>query len=375
LFVVCQGISFYHGCNIDLCKVIKAAQKRSKLNRFLTVVLLEYTQNACTMKHIGKWFEISILALKNSNTKALNELRGRGRGDMEKSLPNISLRSKKSLGEDSQESFKGCSQESFKECSQGQEPPQSTSNPWQGDGYDTRLMPHISLPQRQRQAIGKPQPAGLLHYTASTARDDSGPTVGMDAYGWARNSAKQVQATPPIKPIVPASISYTAPMPSITFKQQYMQEQQAGAQRYMPPPAQIVNLSDEPHVGTEQLRDIKQARTRVVIKAIVTSGLFAGVGCVIWTLFSGNSIYLIVMFLILAVMLGSILSTSMSDYYQLGLNKLGTTLQLRALDSPKTSDAMHGIRAPHLRVHDDTSGYLDALKKTFSRAKERRLHM
>jgi hypothetical protein len=290
---------------------------------------------------------------------------------MEKSLPYIPLHGKEYPQEYSQE----CSQECFQEQVQ----PHVTSKPpsWPVDGYDTHLLPHISLPQRPQQAVGGPQ-VGLLRYVASTVQGDPGLTIGIDKYELAHKiaTAKSVQATPPVRPVAPAPISYMAPAPSNTLKQQYMQAQQANARKFLPPLDQLAdNPSGKQSIGSEKLRDIRRARTRVVIKALVTFGMFAGVACVIWTLFSRNSVYLIVMFLILAMMLGSILSTSMSDYYQLGLSKFRTTLRLRAVDSPRMSDAMQGVRAPHLRMQDDTSGYLDALRRTFPKEKERRPHM
>jgi hypothetical protein len=274
---------------------------------------------------------------------------------MEKSLPHVSLHGK--------------------ESQQKQTQPQPASNPPPGQGrYDTHLLPHISLPQRQQQAVGGPR-VGLLRYTTSAAQNDPGLTTGMDKYELARKIAATKQAQGTRSPMPQSGpVSYAAPALSTTFKQQYMQAQQASAQKLasqsMRPTHLVISPSGKQYIGAEKMRDIAHARTLVVIKALVTFGLFAGVACVIWTLFSHNIIYILAMFIVLAVMLGSILSTSMSDYYHLGLNKLKTTLQLRVVDSPKVSNALQGVRAPHLRMKNDTSGYLNALKKTFPKESE-----
>ncbi|HTK12069.1 MAG TPA: hypothetical protein VL485_33165 [Ktedonobacteraceae bacterium] len=273
---------------------------------------------------------------------------------MEKSLPHISLHGKES------------------QQKQTQPPPAATPPPRQGR-YDTHLLPHISLPQRQQQVVGG-QRVGLLRYTTSAAQNDPGLTAGMDKYELARKIAamKQAQATRPPMPQA-GPVSHATPVPSATFKQQYMQAQQASAQKLAPqsrPTHVVISPAGKQYIGSEKIRDIAHARTLVIIKAVVTFGLFAGVACVIWTLFSHNIIYILAMFIVLAVMLGSILSTSMGDYYRLGLNKLKTTLQLRVVDSPKVSNALQGVRAPHLRMKNDTSGYLSALKKTFPKERE-----
>jgi hypothetical protein len=60
----------------------------------------------------------------------------------------------------------------------------------------------------------------------------------------------------------------------------------------------------------------------------------------------------------------------MREYYQIGVNKLKTTLHLRAIQSPRVSNALQEVRAPQLRIKNDTSGYLHALKSTYPRGKE-----
>ncbi len=90
------------------------------------------------------------------------------------------------------------------------------------DQYDTRLVPHISLPQRQQQMDGGQQRRGLLHdYLAASSNttNDPGLTVAMDKYELARSiaAATQAQLIPqntlpyaqptPIPPIAPDAAS------------------------------------------------------------------------------------------------------------------------------------------------------------------------
>jgi hypothetical protein len=269
---------------------------------------------------------------------------GRGKRDMEKSLPATALYRK-----------------------DGQHQPVLEQHSTVTGGYDTRLLPQISLPQH-RQTANAEKHSGLLGFALqrSTQRsiescEAAGLTMALNKHEIAQSliEAQQVQSAPTL-----TSISATF---ANTSKHPYIQDQDHTAQLLqgsMIPEytGQLVMSSPNKHHSYEEW-EIARMRVQILIKTFVTLTLFVAGGGVIWVFLAHTAIYLLVMFVVLAIMLGSILSKFIGDYYQLTMHEVRPTPHLQSVKTVGNTDALQGGCEPHTK--SDTSGYLDALKDTF----------